>query len=113
MQGPPRALVLPRLSLAGLSALGARVAVTVGGDTGPLYVAAAQGSPTVSLFGPTPAGRTAPRGPRDLAIQGIVPCGPCFRRRCPTGHFICLPGIDPATVTRGVLSVLGMPARVP
>jgi heptosyltransferase-1 len=105
----PAALVLPKLTLPGLSTLCARVALAVGGDTGPLYVAAAQGSPTVSLFGPTPAGRTAPRGPRHLAIQAAVPCGPCFARRCPTGRFVCLPGIDPAAVTRGALAVLAEP----
>lgn len=103
----PVPVVLPRLSLAGLSALGARVTLTIGGDTGPLYVAAAQGSATVSVFGPTPAGRTAPRGPRHLVIQGAPPCGPCFKRRCPTGHFICLPGVDPSAITRGALEVLG------
>lgn len=103
----PPPVVLPRLSLAGLSALGARVAVTVGGDTGPLYVAAAQGSATVSVFGPTPAGRTAPRGERHLVIQGAPPCGPCFKRRCPTGHFICLPGVDPSAITRSAFQVLG------
>lgn len=108
---PP--VVMPKLSLAGLSALGARAALTVGGDTGPLYVAAAQGSATVSIFGPTPAGRTAPRGARHVAIEGRVPCGPCFRRRCPTGRFICLPGVDPAAVTRAALAVLDAPAAGP
>lgn len=101
------AVVLPRLTLPGLAALCVRAAVTVGGDTGPLYVAAVQGSATVSIFGPTPAGRTAPRGPRHHAIQGTVPCGPCFRRRCPTGRFICLPGVDPARVTAAALAGLG------
>ncbi len=108
--GAPRPVVMPKLTLAGLAALGARVALTVGGDTGPLYVAAAQGSATVSVFGPTPAGRTAPRGPEHVAIQGAPPCGPCFRRRCPTGHFICLPGVDPAEVTRAARRVLGRAA---
>ncbi|HEX7125527.1 MAG TPA: glycosyltransferase family 9 protein [Thermodesulfobacteriota bacterium] len=105
--GAPRPVVMPKLTLAGLAALGARVTLTVGGDTGPLYVAAAQGSATVSVFGPTPAGRTAPRGPAHVAVQGAPPCGPCFRRRCPTGHFICLPGVDPADVTAAARRVLG------
>jgi ADP-heptose:LPS heptosyltransferase len=102
----PRPLLLPKLTLPGLAALGARVAVTVGGDTGPLYVAAAQGSATVALFGPTPAGRTAPRGPAHAALYAEVPCGPCFKRRCPTGHFICLPGISADAVARAALDRL-------
>ena len=40
-----------------LAAVGRRGGVVVGGDTGPLRLAAAAGTGTVALFGPTPAGR--------------------------------------------------------
>jgi heptosyltransferase-1 len=41
-----------------------RVHLVVGGDTGPVHLAAALGVPTVALFGPTDCGRTGP-WPRD------------------------------------------------
>jgi ADP-heptose:LPS heptosyltransferase len=49
--------------------------VVVGGDTGPVRLAAAAGAPTVGLFGPTLASRYGQR-PADghLALQGLPGC---------------------------------------
>ena len=55
----------PRLysgSLAGLIALLRRASIFIGGDTGPLHLAAALGVPTVALFGPTDPERNGPYG---------------------------------------------------
>jgi heptosyltransferase-1 len=51
-------------TLAELMELTRRVHLVVGGDTGPVHLAAALGVPTVALFGPTDCGRTGP-WPRD------------------------------------------------
>ncbi len=57
----PGAVAMPPLSLREFAGLCASVAerggVVVGGDTGPVRLAAAVGAPTVTLFGPSPAGR--------------------------------------------------------
>jgi hypothetical protein len=57
----PGAVAVPALSLREFAGLCAAVAerggVVVGGDTGPVRLAAAVGAPTVTLFGPSPAGR--------------------------------------------------------
>lgn len=42
----------------------------VGGDTGPLHVAAAVGTPTVSIFGPTAPEIAAPIGENHIALSG-------------------------------------------
>jgi ADP-heptose:LPS heptosyltransferase len=42
--------VVARTDVAGIAALGARAAVAVGNDTGPLHLIAAAGAPTVALF---------------------------------------------------------------
>ncbi len=73
------ARVLPPLALrrlAGLAAaVGERGGVVVGGDTGPVRLAAAAGARTVGLFGPTLASRYGQR-PADghLALQGLPGC---------------------------------------
>jgi heptosyltransferase I len=41
----------------------------VGGDTGPIHIAAALGIPTVALYGPTDPRRNGPAGPRLLTVQ--------------------------------------------
>lgn len=58
------ALLAPPTGPPAAARLAARAALFVGGDTGPTQLAAATGTPTVALFGPTDPGRYAPRGPR-------------------------------------------------
>jgi len=41
----------------------------VAGDTGPLHLAAALGTPALGLFGPTSAARNGPYGPRCHGLQ--------------------------------------------
>ncbi|MEP6471596.1 MAG: lipopolysaccharide heptosyltransferase I [Acidobacteriota bacterium] len=56
----PHARTLPRLSLPGLSRVVAESALFVAGDTGPLHLADALGTPTLALFGPTDPVRNGP-----------------------------------------------------
>lgn len=50
-------------TLAQLIALTRRAALVVGGDTGPIHLAAALGRPTLALFGPTDPARNGPHFP--------------------------------------------------
>jgi heptosyltransferase-1 len=50
-------------NVTGLIALLRRTALLVGGDSGPMHLAAALGVPLVALFGPTTAARNGPWGP--------------------------------------------------
>jgi len=78
----PPVLALGTLSFRQMSALLARAAVVISGDTGPMHAAAAVGVPTVSLFGPTPVARFAPLAGRGIALMHPVPCGPCHQSVC-------------------------------
>lgn len=51
-----------------LIALTRRVALVVGGDTGPVHLAAALATPTVALFGPTDPARNGPWGPGRVRV---------------------------------------------
>jgi len=72
--------------------------VLVGPDSGPGNIAGAVGTPHITLFGPTPAVRNAPRGSEDLALTANVGCAPCKRRVCPGLGKICMKLIRPEMV---------------
>jgi heptosyltransferase-2 len=88
-----------------LPALLAELAVLVSGDTGVAHLAAALGTPVVTLFGPTSAALTAPRG-RVAIVRRAVPCSPCFYRACPIEH-PCMREISAAEVGERVTALLG------
>ena len=97
------AQVIPRtFDVAELRALAARATVYIGGDSGPMHIAATTGTPIVGLFGPTLAERSLPwRSPRlfaEAVDAGPLPCRPCRQRTCEPGDFRCLTGITPERV---------------
>jgi ADP-heptose:LPS heptosyltransferase len=57
-----------RLELSQAAACLSRCALFVGNDSGLMHLAAAAGTPTLGLFGPTPAAEYAPSGPRARAV---------------------------------------------
>ncbi len=77
-------------SLYQLIALLRRAKLFVGGDTGPLHLAAACGTPIVGVFGPTDPLRNGPFLPEDIVVSHQVPCGPCYKRTCPIYNKECL-----------------------
>ena len=78
-----RAVIWPRASLQELVALLQRADLVVGGDTGPIHIAAALQRPTVSIFRVTDATRNGPRGKEHIRLQAPMPCGPCLKKTCP------------------------------
>ena len=83
----------------------ARARVAVGPDSGPMHLAAAAGTPVVSLWGATTPARSAPFGSEDLVLVGRVACAPCYLRRCPIGRQ-CMQDITPERVLAQVARVL-------
>jgi heptosyltransferase I len=66
----PEAVAAPRLDLAGLAHVASRAALFVGGDTGPLHLADALGTPVVAIFGPTDPARNGPYGQPASVLRG-------------------------------------------
>jgi lipopolysaccharide heptosyltransferase I len=65
----PGPIVPPPTTIHDMIALFRRAMLVVGGDTGPVHVAAVLGVPTLGLYGPTRASRNGPYGPRVATIQ--------------------------------------------
>jgi lipopolysaccharide heptosyltransferase I len=76
------AVLAPPTSVKDLVSLTRAADLLVAGDTGPLHIATAVGTPTVSLFGPTYPERNGPWSPDDVVVSRADTCG-CHRdRRC-------------------------------
>jgi lipopolysaccharide heptosyltransferase I len=76
-------------------------ALVVSGDTGPLHLAAAVGTPTVSIFGPTDPARNGSPAAADIAVSRYPSCGCQYDRRCRSAAW-CLASIPVAEVTAAV-----------
>lgn len=82
-----------------LAAVLQRLDLFVTGDTGPMHLAHAVGTPTVAIFGPSDPVRYAPRGALDRVVRIDLPCAPCNRIRRPPARCVghtpdCLAGVD-------------------
>jgi heptosyltransferase-1 len=54
----------------------------VGVDSGLAHLAAAVGTPAVTLYGPTRTELTGALGPRQLNLAAQFECAPCMQREC-------------------------------
>lgn len=75
----------PPTSISDLAALMRSAALAISGDTGPLHIAAAVGTPIVGLFGPTRPERNGPWEPRDEVISRSDTCVCHHKRQCLRG----------------------------
>jgi ADP-heptose:LPS heptosyltransferase len=101
--------------LAQLGAVLESAACAVVGNTGPAHLAAAVGTPVVSLFAPVvPADRWAPYGVPRLVLgdQGAV-CRGTRARTCPVPGHPCLASVTPEQVSDAVARLTHRPPRAP
>ncbi len=101
---PPVNLV-GRTNLKQLAHVFTRAALVLGGDTGPVHLAAGLRVPTVMLMGPTDANRNGPYGQLQNAIEADRPCRGCWKRACPKG-LDCLAAISVDAVAAQIGAVL-------
>ena len=91
----------PPTSVADIVALARAAAIVVSGDTGPLHIATAVGTPTVSLFGPTDPVRNGPFDAADIVVSRFDTCGCHYDRRCHQSQW-CLDTVQVAEVCAAV-----------
>jgi heptosyltransferase-2 len=105
-------------SLPELRSLIGRAALFIGGDTGPLHVAATTDVPILGIYGPTLPIRSTPWRPPSLVSESVeVPedlvCRPCDQRRCIPGDFRCLTRLAPELVIQAAERALHRAAHGP
>lgn len=101
-----------RTTFAEAAAVLAGAAAVVVGNTGPAHLAAAVGTPVVSLFAPTvPLTRWAPYGvPVALLGDQDAPCRNSRARVCPVPGHPCLDSVTPADVLAALDALVGVAA---
>jgi len=100
------ARLAPPTEIPDLVALGRNAALIVSGDTGPLHIAAAVGTPVVALFGPTNPRRNGPWAPADVTVSRFEGCACHYERKCHESRW-CLESISVAEVTAAIQQRLG------
>ncbi len=97
-----------KTTLRELGALIEKCSAFVSTDSLALHIAAAVGTPTIGLFGPTDAARHSPPSHHLLTLQQKVACGPCYRRTC-DHHHQCMVNLDPSQVIQGLKTLSLLP----
>lgn len=93
----------------------AAASVAISNDSGLMHVAAALGTPTIGIFGPTSPYHWAPLNGLAATVQTrtSVPCQPCHRPVCRMDHHRCMRDIPPSDVVAIAERVLNEAATGP
>jgi heptosyltransferase-1 len=102
------ARLAPATSLGDLLGLSRAASLMISGDTGPLHIAGAAGTPIVALFGPTDPARNGPWSEYDVTLSRYGSCGCHYKRRCHRADW-CLAEVTVAEVTAAIQQRLAAP----
>jgi lipopolysaccharide heptosyltransferase I len=117
------ATVSPPTEIADLVALSRAADLMVSGDTGPVHIAAAVGTPIVAIYGPTDPARNGPWMIDDLVVSRFEECDCHYQRQCRRiqagprdgshADRWCLESISVAEVTAAIQQRLATPGVTP
>ncbi len=99
-----------RLSLRETAELLANAGVAVGNDSGLSHIAAAVGTPTIMLFGPTPDRTLGQLPPNVMVMRTGLPCEPCWfnaRFAACKGNVKCLTDLSVVAVINAITEMYG------
>jgi ADP-heptose:LPS heptosyltransferase len=97
----------PPTTIADIVAITQGARLMVSGDTGPLHVAGAVGTPLVALFGPTLPERNGPWATHDVTLSRAPTCSCFYERRCKKAA-PCIDDIGVDEVVQAVRRRLGV-----
>lgn len=99
-----------KTSLSQLAALLERADVLVTGDSGPMHIAAAVGSPLIAIHGPTDPAQSGPVSPKATILRSDIWCSPCYNAHGPANCRFqttqCMKNVTPAQVLEAVHATL-------
>lgn len=91
-----------KTSLTQLAALLQRADIMISGDSGPMHIAAAVGTPLIAIHGPTDPAHSGPVSPSATILRSGIWCSPCYTVKAPADcRFYttqCMKNITPARV---------------
>jgi heptosyltransferase-1 len=90
-------------SISDLIALTRRAALFIGGDTGPMHMAAALKVPVVAIFGPTNPQRNGPFGTRSIVLRSASSVTDHTRRRDPEQGLLAITAGEVVNAARKLL----------
>jgi heptosyltransferase-1 len=103
--GSAEVLVAPTLAFLGTFLRRSRL--VIGGDTGPVHLAHALGTPVVCLMGPTAPETNGPYGDREAALWRQLPCSFCHKRF--DDAKLCLTDLQPGEIAERARHLLQRP----
>jgi len=77
-----------------LAALVKKCDLVISNDSGPVHVAAAVGTKTITIFGPSDENKYKPYGEIHEIVKTEIDCRPCGEHECPLGHHNCMEKIE-------------------
>ena len=86
--------------------------LVIANDSGPLHLAAAVGTPTLALFGPSHPATCAPIGAGHAFLHGRAEGCPCAGKHCARGAESCLHRITPDMVADAAARLLAQGRRL-
>jgi ADP-heptose:LPS heptosyltransferase len=72
-----------KTSLPQLAALLQRADLLISGDSGPMHIGAAVGTPLIAIHGPTDPALSGPVSPKATILRSDIWCSPCYNARGP------------------------------
>lgn len=96
----------------------AAASVAVANDSGLMHIAAAVGTPTIGIFGPTSPLLWGPLNPLAATVmtKTVVPCQPCHKPVCAMNNHACMrdiPAEDVAGIIQGVMAAAAAESVLP
>jgi ADP-heptose:LPS heptosyltransferase len=91
----------PPTTIRDLVGIARHATLMISGDTGPLHIAGAVGTPLVALYGPTRAERNGPWDLQDVSISHVDRCSCVYERTCRKTER-CIDDIEVAEVMTAV-----------
>jgi heptosyltransferase-1 len=92
-------------SISELIALTRRARLFIGGDTGPMHLAAALRVPVVAIFGPTDPARNGPYGTRSIVLRSAESVTSHARRADPEAGLLAIGGDAVVSAARELIVV--------